>query len=150
MWYYKSRYAIISTNEIIFWIIFWNITAVLQFIEVMSSNSRNIRHTRDRTQYIQFSRLFDNISLVCEIRRIRRTGKFVQMETVITLFLFSYDQRRQTNLFFSPLRLMEMYGIVCLTTLLVTKTKAKGDPSRKTRKRVRRSTGLSILFPSFS
>lgn len=51
--------------------------------------------------------------------------------------------------FFSPLRLMEMYGIVCLTTLLVTKTKAEGDPSRKTRKRVRRSTGLSILFPSF-
>jgi len=64
---------------------------------------------------------------------------------------YSLMERSQTNLFSSPWDSWKGMEL-SVWPLLVTKTEArrtKGDPSRKTRKRTRRSIGLSILFPEF-
>lgn len=68
-----------------------------------------------------------------------------------SLFLFPYGTKPDGPFLF-PLRLVEGYGIVCLTLSSLEDRsirRTKGDPSRKTRQRARRSTGLSILFPEF-
>lgn len=79
------------------------------FIETIFSNSQSAPRTLSYSKFY----LAVNICLVHEIRRIRRTGSSYKWKPSHCSYSLPANEGRRT--FFSPRRLVEMYGIVYLT-----------------------------------